>query len=151
VSKEGAKIATRVIPRLSSSFRQARLWLLSAVLVGLLPVLAALIYDLDHGKVVDIKAILASGDALVLSAALAGSCVYDLMNKTVSEEQGDTKNVVVILAFVQGMCAAVWFADIRSTGPANATGVSLFTLWYLCGTIVVCLRGLSIKDSRKVP
>lgn len=144
-------MAIRIIPELPPSVRLARLWLLSAVLVGLLPILFAVVYHIDHRETLDLHAILASGDALVLAAALSGGCVYDLMNKVVTDRSDDTKKVLVVLAFLLGMGAAVWFVDLRNAGPSNASNISLYTLWYLGGTIVVCLKGLLLRDIRSLP
>lgn len=146
--EEGRAMTIRIMRGLSPSARMARLWLLSAVLVGLLPIIFSVVYDFDHRETVDLHEILAGGDALVLAAALSGGCVYDLMNKVVLDQNEDTKKVLVVLAFVLGMGAAVWFVDIRNAGASNAASISLYTLWYLGGTIVVCLKGLLLRDIR---
>lgn len=141
----------RLVPRLSPDGRLARLWLLTAVLVGLLPIVAAVVYDFDHSLTPNLPEILANGDALVLSAALAGGCVYDLMNKKVAPEKEDAKTILVVLAFLLGMGAAVWFVDLRNSKPSDVANVSLGTVVFLAGTVVVCLKGLLLKGSRRVP
>jgi drug/metabolite transporter (DMT)-like permease len=143
-------LALRFSPRLSPTGKLCRLWLLSAVLVGLLPILAAIVNNIDHGRPIALHVILATGDALVLSAALAGGCVYDLINKTVDDDHIDTKNVLLVLAFLLGMGSAVWFVDIKNSGEENASNISIYTLLYLAGTVVVCLKALSLKDLRRV-
>ena len=121
--------------------RRARLWFLSAVVIGLLPVLYGVIHNAIFGEKQNWHAAFASGDALVLSAALAGGCVYDLLIKKVKNEAEDTKAVLIISALIIAAVAALWFGEMRDN-PADASRTALWTVAYLGLTIIVCFRSL---------
>jgi drug/metabolite transporter (DMT)-like permease len=120
--------------------RRACLWFVAAVVIGLLPILFNVVHTADAGGKQHWHEILATGDALVLSAALAGGCIYDLLIKRVREDKEDTKNVLILATFVAAFGAALWYADIRST--ANGGNIDVWTLAYLGGTVLICLRAL---------
>jgi drug/metabolite transporter (DMT)-like permease len=129
---------------LSRKMRRARLWLLSAVVIGLLPVLWEVLHDAILGSQQDWSAAFSSGDALVLSAALAGGCVYDLLIRRVrrdDEDTVDTEAVLIMLALILAVGAALWFGEMRDN-PQDAPHTALWTVAYLGLTIVVCLRSL---------
>src|SRR5215813_11706509 len=127
--------------RLSPKMRRARLWILSAVIIGLLPILWAVIHNADLGKPADWQAVFATGDALVLSAALAGGCVYELLIRSVPEGKEDTRNALIVSALVLVLGAVLWFSDMRGS-PEGATHTALWTLVYLVVTVVICVRAL---------
>jgi hypothetical protein len=128
--------------KMSPKMRRARLWFLSAVVVGLLPILWNMIHTIDAGKKQDWHTALATGDALVLSAALAGGCVYELLIRRIhGDNEEDTRNVLVLAALLAAFGAALWYGDLRSN-PSGAPHTDVWTLAYLGLTIVICLRSL---------
>ena len=129
-------------PVMSPKMRRARLWFLSAVVVGLLPIVWNMINTADAGQKQDWHTALATGDALVLSAALAGGCVYELLIRRVrGEKEEDTRNVLIVAALLAAVGAALWYGDLRSN-PSGAPHTDVWTLAYLGLTIVICLRAL---------
>jgi len=85
---------------------------------------------------------LATGDLLVLSAALAGGCIYDLLVNHVGGDDGeDTKNFLLVSAALVAMGAAAWFGDMKDN-PKDATHSAMWTLAYLGFTVLVCVRAL---------
>jgi drug/metabolite transporter (DMT)-like permease len=148
------------MPRLTFTpkWRRGRLWFLSAVVIGLLPILWEMMHNADSGTHPEWGTILAGGDTLVLSAALAGGCVYELLIRPIQPDKKDTKDVLIILAVVAAFGAAAWFADMK-VDPSKAAHVAIWTVVYLGCTILICLRSLfltydsenSLQSSQIVP
>jgi hypothetical protein len=141
-------MASLGVLRFGPAAKQARMWLLTSVLVGALPILFSLISDMDRHQKPDLAEILASGDALVLAAALAGGCLYDLMNQPPAVgDVEDTRKLLIVLSFIAGFVAALWFGDMKNSGPDNAHHVSIYTLWYLVATVVICIKALTLPGA----
>jgi drug/metabolite transporter (DMT)-like permease len=136
-----AQLGSRRRYVLSPKARRARLWLLAAVVIGLLPILWAMVHHVDKGQQQDWSQTLAAGDVLVLAAALSGGCIYDLLTKPVSQEREDTRNALILSAVIAAIGAMLWFSDMKNN-EIEAQQNAKYTLAYLIVTIAVCLRAL---------
>jgi hypothetical protein len=101
-----------------------------------------MVHSFDLHERQDFHAALATGDALVLSAALGGGCVYDLLNRPhCGERQEDTRKFLIISAVIAALGAALWFGDMHNNSSHAKDGAP-WTLLYLFVTIAICVRAL---------
>lgn len=84
-------------------------WFLLVVVVGLLPILMQIIRAVNRGTPLDLPQLLGRGDLLVLTTAIAGSCVYALLTSYVDM----TRRLLLVTSFILlAMISCLWYGDL---------------------------------------
>lgn len=128
-------------------------WLIFAVVLALLPIIANVLGALTRGQSIGFVSLLENGELFLVSAAVVGAAIAELFGVGKSK-LGTVKFIVGAFGGLVVLAASIWFADIAAAqrdgstidGEAIAVGSSvLFGLAVVAGLSCIVVGELA-KD-----